>query len=404
MRTHKAHFLAAVLLLAACSSETSKGTITPGDTTIPPGSTAPGTSGGAVDTTLPDVWVQPAETATLFFMESRGTYEAPDFVVSMLTLDGTRTDLWTENTGNGVTLLDASADRSTLLLRHYEYDANSGQSTETLSERDLASGRETVVTSMSESFNARYVQDGTGDILLKHDVDHADNTGVITSTTEMLDRIGPDGALVVNIVTRETTDGGGSSFGWLQASVDGQPAIVVGGTPMMVIGPGGEQRGALGNDRSCQPVRQAGSGAIIASCGDVTEYITQLWLVPLDGSSPRQITFADVDPSGIDFGVWDVWTTADGRQWVQRGGDCGAVWVEELQADGTTTDAEATGLIIGVSGTQLLTATNGMCEGGMTTISAYDSATGTSTDLLVPSSDDPDVMGVNAFEILALPR
>lgn len=70
--------------------------------------------------------------------------------------------------------------------------------------------------------------------------------------------------------------------------------------------------------------------------------------------------------------------------------------MEELQADGTTTDAEATGLIIGVSGTQLLTATNGMCEGGMTTISAYDSATGTSTDLLVPSSDDPDVMGVNA--------
>lgn len=177
MRTHKAHFLAAVLLLAACSSETSKGTITPGDTTIP-----------RLDHARHLRWCRGHDLARRLGAACRdgdavlhggpaGAFEAPDFVVSMLTLDGTRTDLWTENTGNGVTLLDTECGPVHVAAAPLRVkDANSGQSTETLSERDLASGTETVVTSMSESFNARYVQDGTGDILLKHDVDHADNT------------------------------------------------------------------------------------------------------------------------------------------------------------------------------------------------------------------------------------
>lgn len=398
MRTQRITLLAAALLLAACSSDSSKGGITPGDTSAP-GSTAPGS-------TLPDTWVPSGTSPTLFFVNSRGTFDAPDFAVSKLTVNGPSvkvTDLWTETEGNGVTVLDASADLSRLLLRRYAYDADSGNSTITLSERDLASGAETVVITMAQSFAAQYADDDSGDVLVSFDEDHADGTGVITSTTHHLNRYGIDGTQVAEVATRES----GETYvdlNWLQVDLGGQPAVVLSGTPMTVVGPSGDEQAALANDRQCTPVRQAGAAAIIAACSDISEYATQLWSVPLDGTAATQITKVTIDPSGIDFGAWNLWATADGRQWVQRTGDCGAVWVEELQANGTTVDAAAQGWILGVDGTQLITAVNGSCDGGLASVMVYDSVSGGVLTLTSPPVTDSDeTTGVNGFEILTVP-
>lgn len=407
MRTQRASLLAAVLLLAACSSETSKGNITPGETTAPPGSSAPGTT-GAVETTLPDVWVQPTAAPTMFFTESLGTYEAPDFVIAMMTADGTRTDLWTETVGNGVVILDATpdvaADAGHLLLRRYAYDEAAGTSNVTIAERDLASGEETTVMISESNLYAKYVRDGSGEILVSYGVDHVDSTGVITSTTQYLDRVDANGKLIANLLTGEA-DGGGSDIDWLQVQYEGQPAVALGGTPITILGPAGAELASLGNDRSCSLVRQVNPGTVLAACADTTEYVTQLWLVPLDGTAPQQITHVVVDPSGIDFGAWNLWSTVDGKQWVQRTGDCGAVWVEELQPDGTTVDAPVSGWILGTDGTRVISAVNANCDGGQAVISSYDSSTGETTTLLAPPEGiSPDAMAVNGFEVLAVPR
>ena len=400
MRTQRVTLFAAVLLLAACSSDSSKGGIGPGDTTAPgsseAGVTVPGSS-------VPDTWVPAGTAPTFFFVESLGTYDAPNFVVAQMTADGTRTDLWTESDGNGVVVLDASADLSRLLLRRYAYDADSGNSTITLSERDLASGAETVVMTMPQSFTALYAHDGSGEVLVSFDEDHVDGTGVITSTTHHLNRYAIDGTQVAEVATRESGETN-NDLNWLQVNDGGKPAVVLSGSPMTVVGPGGAEKATLANDRQCTPVRQAGPAAIIAACSDISEYATQLWLVPLDGSAATQITHVTIDPSGIDFGAWNLWATADGRQWVQRTGDCGAVWVEELQADGTTTDALAQGWVLGVDGTRLITAVNGSCDGGLASVMAYDSTADASTTLLEPTQAESDeVTGVNGFEILTVP-
>ncbi|MDO8391999.1 MAG: hypothetical protein Q7V57_16095 [Actinomycetota bacterium] len=389
----KAAVLAAALLLAACSSDTSRGAISPGESTTPSqdDTTTVAETLPPTDTTLAGVFVQPpASEPTLYYVDNAGTADAPLVIVASMTADGTITELWSESTETYLNVLDVAPGGQRLLLRRLHVDPATNEGVFVLSIRELASGAETVVGEGTTYTGGEFARDGSGDLLVSYQLDTSSNH---------LDRLGADGHLIAGLAANDDVFG----IDWLQLA---NGDLVVGGQPMTIISAMGEAKGSAGNtDRSCRPVRRAAPAVVLAACGESEVWITQLWLVPLDGSAPLQATKVEIEPSGVDFGVGDLWTTTDGRQWVQRYGDCGAAWVEELQADGTAVDADAHGVILGVAGTRLITASNGMCEGGSTTIEAYDSATGANTVLLEPSADDTgEIVGVNTFDIVVVPR
>jgi hypothetical protein len=159
--------------------------------------------------------------------------------------------------------------------------------------------------------------------------------------------------------------------------------VVIGGDPMVLVGDGPGDAGLFVESLFCNPVRTA-DAALVASCHvPGGNYFNQLWLVPFDGSAPQQITQVVDEGSGVDFGAGDLWTTTDGRQFVQRYGDCGAAWVEELQADGTTIESAGAGVIPGVDGTRLITAATAPAT-ATTRRSPYDPATGVTTTYHAP--------------------
>lgn len=389
----KTAVVVAALLFAACSSDASHGAITPGDSSTPSqdGTTTVADTTPPTDATLPGVFVQPPAAApTLYFVDDEGTADAPLVIVARMTADGATTELWRETTETYLDVFDVSPDGQRVLLRRMHVDPATNEGVFSLSVREIASGVETVVGDGPIYTGGQFALDGSGDLLVAYRVDPSANH---------LDRLGADGQLIAALATNDDVFG----LSWVQLA---NGDLVIGGQPMAIISGSGQAKGAAGNtERSCRPLRSAAPAVVLAACGDTEVFITQLWLVPLDGSAPLQATKVAIDPSGVDFGVGDLWTTTDGRQWVQRYGDCGAAWVEELQADGTAVDTDAHGVILGVDGTRLITASNGMCEGGSTTIEAYDSATGANTVLLEPPADDTgEIEGVNTFEIIAVPR
>ena len=391
--------------MAACTSEVSQDGGSTAATTAPASSTptsvtGPSTSGEVTAFTLPGVWVQPTAAPILYFADDRGPTEGPLAVMMTLSADGTPSELWSEMGESTVRMLDVSADGTRVLISRYSYAE--GVDVAQLVERELASGVETEIIERAAYFTAEYAIDGSGDIFITNEVDEVAD-GIVTSSTLSLDRIGPDGSTVANLfTTRESVEG----MPWLQLLMDGELVVAIGGAPMTFVGGLGQVMPELSVGSSfCSPVRAAGA-ALVASCHESDgTYFNQLWRVPLDGTAPEQITQLVDQGSGADFGAGDLWTTTDGRQFVQRYGDCGAAWVEELQADGSTIESDAAGVILGVDGTRLITAANGACDGYWATIAAYDTATGDTTTLLAPpDAGDGHPYGVNAFDILAIAR
>lgn len=397
----------ALLLLTACGSEVSKdggsttGTTVPGSTSVT--TDVPATSAAPTDSTVPGVWVQPTAAPTLYFTDDRGTTDAPLSVVTRLSPDGTITELWSEMGEVMPRVLDVSPDGTRLLVSRYSYAE--GVVGFHLVERELATGTETEIAQRDQYLVAKYALDNSGDLFVTNTVDEVDSTGVITKETQSLDRIANDGTEIANLVTVESME----TLMWQQVMMDGELAVVIGGAPMTLVGGSGQAMPELPVEgRSCAAIRQVTDAAVLASCMEPSEefvYFYQLWLVPLDGSAPQQVTKVANNGSGADFGAGDLWTTTNGRQFVQRYGDCGAAWVEELQADGSSSASDAAGVILGVDGTRLITASSGSCDGTYATIVAYDTATGTSTTYLAPpDATDDHPYGANAFDILALVR
>ncbi len=380
------------LSLSSCSSTASRDVIGPG--TSDGATTLPNTSPDTVpttDATLPGVWVQPpAAPPTLYYIDNRGTMAAPLVIVSTMTAAGVATELWRETTETYLSVLDVSPDQQRLLLRRTTVDAVTNEGTFVFSVRDLGSGAETTMTLGPTAVAGKFASDGSGDVLASY---------VAGTSSNSLDRLGADGHLVAHLATNEDVFG----LTWLEL---GDGRIAVGGQPITIIDAGGTQLAAAGNsERKCRPVRLMSTTTILAACGTTEEFITQLWSLPLDGGAAQQVSKVNIDPNGVDFGTSDLWATTDGRQWLQRFGDCGAIWVEELLADGSSTRTDVHGLILGVDGTRLITASNGMCEGGSTTIAAYDSVSGATTDYLRPPKDDTgEIVGVNTFDIIVVPR
>jgi hypothetical protein len=395
----------ALLLLTACGSEASKNGSSTTGTTVP-GSTAPTTGGPSTsspptDSTVPGVWVQPTAAPTLYYTDDRGVSGGPLSVVTMMSPDGTITELWSEMGEVTPRVLDVSADGTRVLVSRYSYAE--GAVGFHLVEHELATGTETEIAQRDQYLVAKYALDGSGDVFVANTVDEVDSTGVITKETQYLNRVAHDGAGVVNLFVSESME----TLMWQQVMIDGQLAVVIGGAPMTLVGGSGQAMPDLPVEgRSCAVIRQVDDADVLVSCLEPGEaYFYQLWLVPLDGSAPQQVTKVANNGSGADFGAGDLWTTTNGRQFVQRYGDCGAAWVEELQADGSSVASDAAGVILGVDGTRLITATTGSCDGTYATIVAYDTATGTTTTLLVPpATTDDHPYGANAFDILAIAR
>ena len=404
MRAHRAiPTFTALILLAACSSESSQvgdtTTVSSAGSTSAPASTAGPSTSGEVTDPLADVWVQPTGAPMLYFADDRGTAAAP--LSTMITMDstGATTELWGESGEVSSRIVDVSADGTRVLVSRYQY--GEGVVGFRLVERDLATGEETLIAERELYFAAKYALDGSGDIFITEEVDEIAD-GVVTSSTYSLDRIVHDGSPVANLYT--TTDAA-EGMPWLQVLVDGELAMVIGGAPMTLVGGLGQAMPELPvGTQFCAPVRQVDDSLLVSCHEPGGNFFSQLWMVPFDGSEPVQITRLVDGGSGVDFGAGDLWTTTNGRQFVQRYGDCGAAWIEELTADGTTIESDATGVILGVDGTRLITAANGACDGYWATIATYDTATGVTTTFLAPPDATEDhPYGVNAFDILAVP-
>lgn len=79
---------------------------------------------------------------------------------------------------------------------------------------------------------------------------------------------------------------------------------------------------------SCAPVRWWTPNSILASCPD-DQHFSQLWVVPIDGAAPFQLTALSNRVPGSDFGYHDAVVVND-QVFLQWSGDCCAGGVERL--------------------------------------------------------------------------
>jgi hypothetical protein len=149
----------------------------------------------------------------------------------------------------------------------------------------------------------------------------------------------------------------------------------------------------------CTPVRwwDTGSTTVLTKCS--ADHGSQLWLVPIDGSTPTALTAPNNGKVGPDYADADAWQLPAGT-FVQDYGACGVIYLAKLNADGTTTpvsvpevQSHSSVAVVGVNGGDLdLTAGLG-CGGGKSLLD-YNPAANTTTVLLGPPVNGGGVLQV----------
>ena len=143
---------------------------------------------------------------------------------------------------------------------------------------------------------------------------------------------------------------------------------------------------------ACSPIRWWSPTVVLAYCMDPVHYspASQLWQVPIDGSTPTALTAVNSghedDPGfGGDFGDTDAWPLPSGT-FLQSIGACGTIFLSRLTPDGHTTRVNVPGVsssveVSGVSGDNLVLLAKAGC-GPSTSLLTYDPAGNTVTVLL----------------------
>lgn len=144
-------------------------------------------------------------------------------------------------------------------------------------------------------------------------------------------------------------------------------------------------------DGQCRAVRWW-TESVIAQCTKDRSSASQLWKVPLDGSTSTALTAPNSgqgDDPGFkgDLGDGVAWELPSGT-FLQSAGACGTMFLSRLTSDGHTTRVDVPGLsdsvrVAGVSGDKLELLGKVGC-GGTISLVAYDPATNSSTVLLGP--------------------
>jgi hypothetical protein len=402
MRLHRMHplFIAAIVL-GSCGGDPAA--VTPATETSSAATTDPPTTVAATTTTTTTA---ASTTTTVPFVDDGSSWllvrvvddrdvEAPIFTFHRVAMSGAVTDLWSEDDGRWTVPLDVDAGRDTVLLRRLE--DRQGRGDMLLVERDLTSGAEHVIASSPIWFRAEYVDDGDGSVLMTETAQVVDEHGIVSSTEGLLRVLAADGTVTADL-QRRPIDATGDIV-WVQAEHEGAAVVVLAGRPMTVVTLDGVQIGELGDaqDQWCTPVRVLDDGVLARCKVEATSYFHQLWTFPMDGAAPTQITTIPPPPDVPDFGSWDLWTMPNGTIYVQRFADCGGIWIEQLQPDGTTTEVPFGGRIIGRVGDRLVVVLSGGCEHFGARIELVDPATGSTTPLIAsPFPDDPDVRGIDS--------
>ncbi|MCV7347536.1 hypothetical protein H7J91_24025 [Mycolicibacterium rhodesiae] len=156
----------------------------------------------------------------------------------------------------------------------------------------------------------------------------------------------------------------------------------------------------------CGPIKWWSPGSVLIRCSSQHGSSSQLWELPLDGSSPTPLTAVNSgqedDPGfGGDIGDTDAWKLPSGT-FLQSLGACGTVFLSKLTPDGHTTRVKVPGVsddvfVSGAANDRLLVRGQVGCS-GTTSLVSYDPASNTSTVLL-----GPPVNGGGVSEALLYP-
>jgi hypothetical protein len=126
---------------------------------------------------------------------------------------------------------------------------------------------------------------------------------------------------------------------------------------------------------------------------------SQLWLVPIDGSTPTALTAPNNGKVGPDYADADAWQLPAGT-FVQDYGACGFIYLAKLNADGTTTPVSVPDVqnhrsigVVGVNGGDLELRASLACGSGEALLD-YNPTTNTTTVLLGPPVNGGSVLQV----------
>jgi len=179
---------------------------------------------------------------------------------------------------------------------------------------------------------------------------------------------------------------------------DGTQLVLGSSKGLALVGNDGTPGKALpvpGELTACSPVRWWTPTTVLARCSDAVRFSSagQLWLVPVDGTTPTALTAvnsAQGDDPGFrgDYGDVDAWQLPSGT-FLQSLGACGTLFLSRVTPDGHTTRVNVPGvsnsvIVDGVSGDELVLLAKAGCGPG-TSLLTYDPATNTATTLLGPT-------------------
>jgi hypothetical protein len=181
------------------------------------------------------------------------------------------------------------------------------------------------------------------------------------------------------------TDQLGSTFnGQYLSTPDGTRLVLGTSAGLALMGNDGTVGPTLSipGQSGCTPVRwwDTGSTTVLTKC-------SELWLVPIDGSTPTALT-APNNGHGPDYGDLNAWQLPAGT-YVQAAGACGVIYLAKLNGDGTTSPVSVPDVksgsvvVVGVNRGDLDLQARAGCGSGQSLID-YNPAAGTSTVLLGP--------------------
>jgi TolB protein len=208
-----------------------------------------------------------------------------------------------------------------------------------------------------------------------------------------LKRIDLAGKEQLTYPTDKLGDAGQFKGGYLESS-DGTQLVLSGAKGLVVMGNDGKVVRQLPSPLSngeCGVVRWWTPTVVLANCTAAEFAGTQLWEIPLDGSTATALTALNTGQQdsgfGGDYGDGIAWQLPSGT-FLQSAGACGTEFLSRLTPDMHTTRIDVPGVsrsvhVAGVSGDDLVLLAKVGC-GGTTSLLTYDPATNTSTVLLGP--------------------
>ena len=290
----------------------------------------------------------------------------------------------------GYQLLDWSGDgRRVLVLK-----PTTGTPTqETVEVVDLRTGGIVQTLSVPTLANALFTRP-TGKAVLVW----SDESTSPTSTPSFV-RLSPSGAMQLVYPTMYPQTG---SLGTgVLPSLDGTQVVVGATNGMALLNNNGTFVTTLGpSGRNCSPVRWWNHTEFLASCQPPSGSSTlspALWLVPVNGNAPTQLTFP-VPPDNGDVGGWQVGSNT----YVQALGACGSEYLAKREANGSTTPVKVPNNarddveVVGAHGSQVALLARLACGAG-TSLFWLDPVTAKEKPLLGPPLNGGGVMDAKPY-------